>query len=179
MKGDLRVRAGHLLARYRFRKSRDLPISFSSAMSAARSVTVILPLAENEPILYQTVTQLLVQRFDGQSITIIAADHAVEVMRLLPRSTIVHFRQDELNAVYLPKPELQERLDRRRSDIAIDLNLDFLLPSAYICKVTGASIRIGFSRRFADDYYNFIIRPDRTLARKMNYDRLAEFLQRF
>ncbi|MDH4069511.1 MAG: hypothetical protein OEV30_03725 [Ignavibacteria bacterium] len=179
MKGDLRVRAGHLLARYRFRKRKDSLISFSETLSAAQSVMVVLPLAENEPAQYQSVTKLLVRRFKGQHITVIATDHAVDVMRLLPRSTIVHFRHDELNRVYLPRPDLQERFDRRRPDITIDLNLDFLLPSAYICKATGASIRIGFSRRFADDYYNFIIRPDRTLARKMNYDRLAEFLQKF
>lgn len=179
MNGDLRIRAGHLLARFRFRKTKDSMISFSEKMTTAQSVMMVLPLAGNDPGLYQSVTGFLARRFQGQDITIIATDHAVEVMRLLPRSTIIHFRQDELNAVYLPKAELLERFTRRSPDVVIDLNLDFLLPSAYICKATGATIRIGFSRQFADGYYNFLIRPDRTLARKMNYDRLTDFLQRF
>jgi len=179
MSGSLRTRAGHALALYRFRRLPEHVISFSQAMASARSAMLILPTNNNEPEQYAEVTDFLTKRFEGQHITIVSTDHAVDVMRQLPRSTIIHFRPDELNPVFLPHRELSERLLARSSDVVIDLNLDFLLPSAYICKETGATIRIGYQRTFAETYYNFIIRPDRTLSRRMNYERLAEFLRKF
>ena len=179
MSESLRVRAGHLISQYRFRKSRQRVISFSGKFARARSAMVILPFENNEADQYHAVTSFLIDRFNGQDITIVSADHAVEVMRLLPRSTIIHFRRDELNPVFLPRKELHDRLLARAADVTIDLNLDFLLPSAYICRATGAGIRIGFSRRFAEPYYNLLVRPDPTLSRTMVYDRLAQFLRKF
>jgi ADP-heptose:LPS heptosyltransferase len=112
-------------------------------------------------------------------ITVVSGLHEVDVMRILPRSHFLHFHEHEINAFFLPRRELLRRATSRRPDVAIDLNLDFVLPSAYICRVSGARIRVGFARKHADIFYNFQIRPDPTLARKLIYDRLAGCLDRF
>jgi hypothetical protein len=154
-------------------------VAFSGTLSQSKSVLVVLPFGDNDPQAFRSITDLLIDRFDGQYITVISSDHAVDMMRLLPRSTIIHYRTDELNMFRLPRKELNERIVSRSIDLAIDLNLDFLLPPAYICKASGARIRVGFQRKHAEHYFNFLIRPDLTLARKMIYGRLAHFLKKF
>jgi hypothetical protein len=176
---QLQLSAGHLVSRYHFRKTTDRVVSFSGTLSASKSVMVVLPFGDNDPQSFRSITDLLIERFDGQYITVISSDHAVDMMRLLPRSTIIHYRTDELNMFRLPRKELHERIVSRSIDLAIDLNLDFLLPPAYICKASGAAIRVGFQRKYAEHYFNFLVRPDLTLARKLIYGRLAHFLRRF
>jgi len=175
----LRLKAGHLAARYQFRRSTDRVVSFSGTLSASKAVMIVLPFGDNDPRSFRSVTDLLIERFDGQYITVVSSDHAVDMMRLLPRSTIIHYRPDELNVFHLPRKELHERIVNRSIDLAIDLNLDFLLPPAYICKASGANIRVGFQRTYAEHYFNFLVRPDVTLARKLIYSRFAHFLRKF
>ncbi len=176
---QLRLKAGHLAAQYQFRRTTDRIVSFSGTLSASKSVMIVLPFGDNDPHSFRSVTDLLIERFEGQYITVVSSDHAVDMMRMLPRSTIIHYRPDELNVLNLPRKELYERIINRSIDLAIDLNLDFLLPPAYICKASGAKIRVGFQRQYAEQYFNFLVRPDMTLARKMIYSRLAHFLKKF
>ena len=176
---QLQLKAGHYLARYRFRQMPDSMVSFSGALSASKAVMVVLPFGDNDPHSFRSVTDLLIEKFDGQYITVVSSDHAVDMMRLLPRSTIIHYRPDELSFLNLPKKELYERIAGRSIDLAIDLNLDFLLPPAYICRASGAKIRVGFQRPYAESYFNFLVRPDMSLARKLIYSRLAHFLKKF
>jgi ADP-heptose:LPS heptosyltransferase len=81
--------------------------------------------------------------------------------------------------VFLPGNDLITRVKKRRYDLTIDLNLDLVLPSAYICKESDARIRVGFARKHADTFYNFQINVDPTLDRKLVYERLVKCLQMF
>jgi hypothetical protein len=176
---QLRLKTGHLAAQYQLRRSKDRIVDFSSTVTSAKTVMIVLPFGDNDPHSFRSITDLLIERFEGQYITVVSSDHAVDMMRLLPRSTIIHYRPDELNMFHLPRKQLGERIVNRSIDLAIDLNLDFLLPPAYICKASGAKIRVGFHRQYAEHYFNFLVRPDLTLARKLIYSRLAHFLKKF
>jgi hypothetical protein len=66
----------------------------------------------------------------------------------------------------------------RQYDVAVDLNLDFLLPSGYICKASTARIRVGFARPGADLFYNFQVKFEASSTAAM-YDRLASCLKMF
>jgi hypothetical protein len=176
---DLRHTAGYLISRRRFGRAPQKVISFSHAMSGARSAMLILPLDNTELTPISSVVMMVKRMFNDESVTVVATDHAIEVMRLLPRGRIAHFRREEINRFYLPRPGFDRSIAAHPPDVAIDLNLDFLLPSAYICRASGARIRVGFVRKNSELFYNFQVRPDLTLSRKMIYDRLASCLQRF
>jgi len=176
---QLRYSIGILLSRYRFRRKSDKVTSFSHAISSSKTVMVVLPLQTHEINIVSGIIQLLKRHFREENITLVASNHPVALMRMLPRSQIIHFRQQEISPFFLPRKELAQRVCSRGHDLAIDLNLDFLLPSGYICKENGAPIRVGFSRKHSELYFNFEIRPDPTLARKLIYDRLADCLQKF
>jgi ADP-heptose:LPS heptosyltransferase len=85
----------------------------------------------------------------------------------------------QVSYFYLPRADFINSIKQKRYDLAIDLNLDLVLPSGYICKASGATVRVGFNQEHADVFYNFQIKPDPTLGRKLIYDRLVQCLQKF
>lgn len=176
---QLRHSVGLLAARYRFRRSPEEVISFTSAVSSSRTVLVILPFNTQEIQSTTLVIEFLKNRFRGENITLVSGSHSVDIIRALPRSQFLHIVPGDIDSFFLPRKELLLRIRTRPCELAIDLNLDFLLPSGYICRASGARVRVGFTRRRAEVFYNFLIRPDPTLARKLIYDRLANCLDKF
>ncbi|MFN0159575.1 MAG: glycosyltransferase family 9 protein [Bacteroidota bacterium] len=175
----LRMWIGIQIARFRLRKSRDAVISFNNAVNSARRALLIMPLKRREFLPTVMVIDFLKKRFPEENITVISDDHGREVVRMLIRSHFIHLMEEEITPFFLPSPGLVRRIQEREYDLVIDLNLDFVLPSAYICKESNAPVRIGFSRDMAESFYNFQIQPDPTLERKYLYDRMARFLQMF
>lgn len=166
-------------ARFHFRKSREKVISFTRSVSSARHALLILPLNRREILPTVMIIDLLRKRFREENITVVTPEKNVEVMRILPRSNFIRVMESEVSAFYLPNDTVIGRVTKRQYDLAIDLNLDFLLPSAYICKVSNARVRVGFAGKSADAFYNFQVEPDPAQDRKSIYDRLAKCLQMF
>jgi ADP-heptose:LPS heptosyltransferase len=176
---EARHSLGTRFARWLFRKSRDEVISFTSAISSARRVLLVMPLTEEDLLPTLKVIEMLKSQFREEDITIVTGGRGIEVMRLLPRGQFVHLLKTQVSYFYLPRADFINSLRQKRYDLAIDLNLDLVLPSGYICKVSGANVRVGFNRKHADVFYNFQIKPDPTLGRKLIYDRLVQCLQKF
>ncbi len=174
-----RMWTGVEIARFRFRKSTEQIISFTDVVHSAQRALLIMPLKRREFLPTIMVINFLKQRFREENITIISDDHGREAVRMLVRSHFIHIIEEEIGPLFLPRPGLIRRIQEREYDLAIDLNLDFVLPSAYICRESNARVRIGFTRNKADNFYNFQIQPDPTLERKHLYDRMAKFLQMF
>ena len=175
----IRMAAGIQAARFRFRRLKDPVMSFADAVSSARRAALIMPLKKREFLPTIMVIEFLKNRFRGEDITIVSDDHGREAVLMLPRSHFIHVMKDEVSPFFFPRATLLQRVRERRCDIIVDLNLDFVLPSAYICRAIDARVRIGFARKHAEVFYNFLIQPDPRLERKHLYDRMAAFLQRF
>lgn len=170
---------GFQIARFHFRRFRDKVISFTTSLSGARQVLLIMPLDRRHLLPTVMVIDLIKKRFREENITVVTGPQSVEVMRLLPRSQVIRLVGSDVTLLYLPRADALKRILRRQYDIAIDLNLDFVLPSGYICRETQARIRIGFAGRRADTFYNFQIQPDKTLGTNLLYDRVVKCLEMF
>ncbi len=179
MLDDMRGALGVQIARFRFRRFEDPVMSFTEAVTTARRAMLIMPLQKREFLPTVMVIDFLKQRFREEHITIVSDDHGREAVRMLARSHFIHILRDEVSPFFLPRRTLLRRVLERQCDLVVDLNLDFLLPSAYICKESNARVRIGFARRHAELFYNFLIQPDPHLDRKHLYDRMASFLRKF
>jgi ADP-heptose:LPS heptosyltransferase len=175
----MRHSLGTQFARWLFRKSRDEVMSFTSAISSAQRVLLVMPLTEEDLLPTLKVIEMLKSRFREESITIVTGYGGIEVVRLLPRGQFIHLLKTQVSYFYFPRADFISSLRQKRYDLAIDLNLDLVLPSGYICKVSGANVRVGFTQKHADVFYNFQIKPDPTLGRKLIYDRLVQCLQKF
>ncbi len=175
----LKYLLGVQLARWHFRTSHDEPVVFTDAISSARRVLLVMPLTSVDLLPTVQVLEMVKSRFKGENITVITGERGVEAVRLLPHSRFIHLLKTQVSPFFLPRQDLVASLKQRTYDLAIDLNLDLILPSGYICKVSGARVRVGFSQNHADIFYNFQVKPDPTLGRKLIYDRFVHCLRKF
>ena len=170
---------GMQTARYHFRAVRDPILSFRAAFTAARSALIILPFDREPAPQLQDLANALKTRFAQDHITIVAPERQYDIGRLLPRSQVVRVPSRDLSSLFLPRKDVIAAVTARQYDLAIDLNLDFVMPSGYICRVSGARIRVGYDRAGAEHFFNFIIKRKAAMGRERAYYRLAEFLRTF
>jgi hypothetical protein len=176
MLNALRRSLGYRLARWQFRKQQNDVISFTDAVSSGHSVLLILPLTPQTgstgPLL-----EWLHTRYEEQKLTVVAAapDNSAA---LFPRSEVIRIPDEEVTRLFHPSAAVLKSIRSRPYDIAIDLNLDFLLPSGYICRASNARVRVGFARPGADLFYNFQVKGNGSNGTAL-YDRLAACLKMF
>ena len=170
---------GMQTTRYHFRAVRDPILSFRTAFTAARSALIVLPFDREPAPQLQDLADALKTHFAQDHITILAPERQYDIGRLLPRSQVVRVPARDLTSVFLPRKDTIAAVTARQYDIAIDLNLDFVMPSGYICRVSGARIRVGYDRAGAEHFFNFIIKRKPGIGRERAYHRLAEFLRTF
>ena len=144
-----------------------------------RVVLVVMPLRFAQEDGQTHVLTFLREHFYEPDITVIAPSGGTPVVRVLPRCRVLHLGRRDVNAFFLPRRAFLAGLAERSYDLAIDLNLDFMIPSAYICKETNARVRTGFSALHADTFFNFQIRLEPGSQRPHAYDRLVRCLQMF
>lgn len=170
---------GAQIARYHFRALRDPILAFRSAFTSARTALIVLPFDQEPAPQLQEFAEALKVRFAQDHLTIIAAEHHYDIGRLLPRSHVVRVPARDLTPFFHPRKDMVAAFTARQYDLAIDLNLDFVMPSGYICRVSGARIRVGYDRGGAEHFFNFIIKRKPGIGRERAYHRLAEFLRTF
>lgn len=175
----LRRWLGDRLARFAFRTAREDVIAFTDAVRSARTVLVIMPLDPGMTPPAEPVLDYLQHTFPEAGITLITHEADLGLTRRLPRSTVVRMLPADTTLFYLPRREFIERALGKPVDLAIDLNLDFLLPSAYICRASKARVRVGFVRDRSEGYYNFTVNANPALRRDEVYARLTRYLEMF
>ena len=86
---------------------------------------------------------------------------------------------EDIGRLSLPRKNLLQRLVNRQYDVAINLNLDFILHTAYICKASRANVRVGCSHEAADVFYNVQIHLATAASAQMMYKRFADCVAMF
>ncbi|HLX12727.1 MAG TPA: hypothetical protein VKS81_07935 [Bacteroidota bacterium] len=171
-------------ARFTFRKNIDSSKPLTDFFTGAKSVLIILPLGYEHALVAGTALKAIKTNSPGRHLTVVnsgtrgtplADPGATEVIRIDP---------PDLNSFYLPRKPLLERILRRPYDVAVDLNLDFVLHTAYICRATGAPVRVGFGgpdpeRYNLERFYNVQLQLDRNRTPQAMYEKLAEYLAMF
>jgi ADP-heptose:LPS heptosyltransferase len=170
---------GLQLTRFRLRHTTETVISFTNSFTSAERVLVILPFGLDPALPGAPVFEMLSRRFSDVNITLVADEARTSLARFMPRSALVRVAPVDLTSLFLPRRELLTRITQRPYDVAIDLNLDLVLPSAYICRESNARVRVGVARDRADLFYNFQIQPNALLGRQRLYERLVTCLQMF
>ncbi len=175
----LRSSAGLLGTRFHFRKRRDESLSFVDSLTASSAILLLMPLDGSPLYPVAPVITMLRQRKSDEQITVVVASHSSEAFAALERSPIIRVLPEDVNGLFLPRKHVLSRIQRNRYDLAIDLNLDFLLPSGYICMESNARVRVGFARPHADLFYNLQVQTSRVESRTVRYERFAHCLEMF
>jgi ADP-heptose:LPS heptosyltransferase len=170
---------GMLTARFHFRSARAKVISFSQSIPSSDTLFVVMPFrsaVEQEEL---NLLTLFRSWFNEKNITVVTRDQKERIEQVLPRARVISLAPEELTPFFLPRRAVLERVRERQYDLAVDMNLDFMLPSAYICMESGARVRVGFSGPNADTFYNLQVRLDPSSHEGHAYKRLVNCLRIF
>jgi ADP-heptose:LPS heptosyltransferase len=179
MLNAIRRGVGLSLARWHFRNAEGSQTTFTHFFSEARRVLVVMPLWVEDAASPHQLLVTLKERSKEEHLTLVAGTQETYLAHLVPRSKVIRIHQHELNTFFIPRSPVIAAIKEKQFDLAIDLNLDFVLPSAYICRESNARIRMGFARKQADLFFNLLVERKPKAGGKSPYDRLAECLQMF
>ena len=178
MAKGLSSRIGLLYARFHFRRRRDPVVRFTEAIDRARKALVLFPetVADSESM--QSVLKYLGRRFGAGSVTVVAREDLATALRMFSGKTITYTPQ-EISRWRIPRGELLRKMKSSTFDIALDLNVNLALASAFICRESNAPLRIGFAKPDGDHFYNFVVQTRMTTNTPVAYKNLLKCLDMF
>lgn len=152
------------------------PVQYTDFISNARDFFIILPFnIENvddpNPIFHFLLAF-------NKSVSVITTVEVFNYFRYRTKCHLVDFTTDELTKLGLPDKSLIHRLQKRKFDVVIDLNLNSNNFSTAVSNSVDAKFRIGFYSKTAEKYYNFLISKDENNP-KLSYENLLNSLKMF
>lgn len=179
MTENLRKSLGLLYARWQFRKESDRQQSLTEFLSRARTILIVLPWGYEDALAAGNTLRRTLDRFKNLHLTIVTTGVRPSPLAFVQRSDVVRFEAEDVNKIFIPRQAILQSIVSRSYDVAIDLNLDFVLHAAYICRVSRAPVRVGIFRQHGERFFNVQVRLDRSASPKVVYERFAHCLGMF
>jgi hypothetical protein len=174
-----RFRVGTWYAGIRFRQREQTALRFNDIISRARRVLVVFPESSIDWESTQTLLKYLTRRFASGSMLIIVRQELVSNVLSTPNVKTLAYTQQEINGWFLPRASLIQKVRTQSFDAAIDLNVNFALPSAVLCRESHAPLRISFTKDHGDVFYNFQVQVRRGSSSAVAYRSLLKCLDMF
>ena len=144
-----------MYSRIHFRHNRDRIMNFTDALTRSRRALVIFPESSVDGESASTFLQYLIRKFSSERLMVIIRDDQLFTMASAPPLKTLTYSERDINKWFVPRRELLQRMESNNFDVAVDLNLNFSLTSAFLCKASNAPLRIGFVKKNSDQFYNF------------------------
>ena len=175
----LLARIGMQFARFQFRSEIDPPRPMTSFLRNAKYILITLPVGYEDANAASDALQKLRDQLQHAHLTLIHTGTRATSLTGSIRCDVVRLDPEDINKFSLPRRALLKRIGTHPYDVAIDLNLDFVLHTAYICRATSAGVRVGFVRDPSEIFFNVQFRTGKRTAPKTMYDKLATTLAMF
>jgi hypothetical protein len=170
---------GLQVARLQFRTDLDVVQPMTEFLKDAQNVLITLPTGYDNSILAGTAIRAYRDRLSHLHLTVVNNSTRATPLSEFPRSEVVRIDSSDINRFSLPRRQLLKRIMTRPFDVAIDMNLDFVLHTAYICKVSRARVRVGFAHSAADMFYNVQLKLNAQRSPQALYESFAAALAMF
>lgn len=171
---------GLQFARFQFRSDFDKPQEMTKFFTGARNALVLMPRGYDNAILAGNALYKYRKELEHLHLTIIHTGTRETSLSSFLHSRIIRINPSDINRFSLPRRSLMQQIFTKEYDVAVDLNLDFVLHSAYICKASRARIRVGFQRSsLADHFFNVHVELKRRRAPQSMYENFAASLMMF
>ncbi|HEY6952081.1 MAG TPA: hypothetical protein VI758_06715 [Bacteroidota bacterium] len=179
MFSGLRFTIGLRYARFHFRKQRDPVVRFTEAVARARKALVVFPETVTDSESMQSVLKYLGRRFGAGSVMVVAREDLAFPLQANFNGRTITYSPQDINRWFIPRGELLRKMKSSTFDIALDLNVNLALPSAFICRESNAPLRVGFAKPSGDHFYNFEIQTRMTTNTPVAYKNLLRCLDMF
>jgi len=175
----MKLRVGLAYARFHFRKQRDPVVRFTESVERARKALVLFPETITDSESIQSVLKYLGRRFGSGSVMVVAREDLATSLRTGFNGKTITYTPREINGWHIPRGELLRKMKSTTFDIALDLNVNLALPSAFICRESNAPLRVGFAKPEGDHFYNFVVQTRMTTNTPVAYKNLLKCLDMF
>lgn len=175
----VRTSIGLLYTRWHFRKDHDDQQQLTDFFRRAKSVLVVLPYSYDNAVVAQNTLKKISGFHKNSHFTIVTIGRRAASVTNGRRSEVIRLDADQVKAFFLPRKRVLQRVCARPYDVAVDLNLDFVLHAAYICKASRAPVRVCMTRHHAELFFNVQVSLDRTATPHLIYERFARCLGMF
>ena len=176
---NLRKSIGLFASKMMLRGKPETMQPMTKFFTGAKSVLVSLPNGYDDAIVASKALRQFRDAMNHVHLTVIHnSTRHTELVDYL-HCEVVRIDPPEINWFFLPRPSLLGRIPKREFDVALDMNLDFVLHSAYICKASGARVRVGFSHPDAESFYNVQINIAGPRTAENLYAKFADILNQF
>lgn len=170
---------GILYSKFIFRNEKELQKDLTNFISSAQRILLILPSDYEDSQIACAAFKNLKEKLQNVDLTIIAEGIRAISLTDSFKTKVIRISEVHINKFFLPRKVILDRIQESSYDVAIDLNLDFFLYSAYICKVVGAKYRIGFTSKYSDLFFNIQFNFNKAQKPMEIYTQLVEYLKKF
>lgn len=151
-------------------------LDFSEALKRSGSFLILMP--EDEKDFRASFLVLDHLEHLNKSINILTRDYRISLMPAKYRNKAMEVGVADLNKLDLPNHKLIDKLSEMRFDAVMDLNRKDEILYSYVSNLVNAKLRIGFSKKGADKYYNLQIANNEVDAEK-SYSNFLNCLKMF
>ncbi len=176
---QLTTRLGYLFATIQFRSQNDPPRQMTGFLRSAQHVLITLPVGYEAAVAADAALRQIRSNLTQAHLTLVHTGTRETAMTGHMRCDVVRVDANDVNRFALPRRSLVQRIMTHPYDVAIDLNLDFVLHTAYLCRASGASIRVGCMPDPSDLFFNVQIRPTEGKSGQQLYDAVTSALAMF
>jgi ADP-heptose:LPS heptosyltransferase len=171
---------GLQFSKFQFRNDFDHVQPLTDFFRTARNVLVTLPVGYDDAVVASKALRDFRARWDKQHMVVVHTSTRSTSLADFPNCEVVRIDPNDINRFSLPRASLLQRIFKNDFDVAIDLNLDFVLHTAYICKASRAKVRVGFIRPpIADVFFNVQMNITHQRTQQALYDKFAACLAMF
>ena len=170
---------GLQFAKFQFRNDFDQVQPLTDFFRGAHNILITMPVGYEDAIIAGNALRNFRERMSKIHITIVHKSTRETALANFPKCEVVRFDPADINKFSLPTKAVLQRVFTKEFDVAIDLNLDFVLHTAYICKASRAKARVGFSSQVSDFFYNVTLNLNKQRTPQALYDKFAECLSMF
>lgn len=170
---------GLQFAKFQFRSDIDQVQSLTDFFRGARNVLITLPVGYEEAVIAGNALRNFRERMSRIHLTVVHNSTRETALANFPKCEVVRIDPADINKFSLPVRSLIQRIFNRQYDAAVDLNIDFVLHTAYICKASRAKARVGFASPVSDVFYNVILNLNKKRTPQALYEKFAECLAMF
>jgi len=171
---------GLQFAKFQFRSDIDQVQPMTEFFRGAKKILITLPTGYEDALLAGNALRDFRDRLNHLHLTVINNSTRATLLANFPKCEVVRIDPNDINRFSLPTKTLLQRIFHCQYEVAVDLNLDFVLHTAYICKASRAKVRVGFVNPASDLFFNVLINLNK--ARKtpqVLYEKFAEILAMF
>ena len=149
---------------------------FSQALKRCGSFLVLMPEDEKD----FRASYLVIEHLEhlNKSIKILTRDYRISLLPAKFRNKAMEFGISDLNKLDLPSHKLIEKLSAMKFDGLIDLNRKDDLFYSFVSNLVNARIRIGFTKKGSDKFYNFQI-SNNDIESEKSYNNFLNCLKMF